>query len=667
MDSTLEQNLREMNEALLVSSVHQHELTEQAQKAEAALREGHARFEALFEVSPIGMYLVDSELRIRLVSQTARAVFGDLGELIGVDLEEVIHVLWPPAIAHDIVARFRHTLATGDPYASPDFCAERSDRHVREYYDWQICRITLPEEQYGVVCYFIDVSERRKSDRALAKALAYGDDIIATLREPFVVLDSSLRVKTANRSFYESFQVSKQETENRYLYELGNGQWDIPSLRILLNHVLSRSQSIHNFEVEHSFPALGRKTMLLNARPFPPDSKNPELILLAAYDVSAARQRSAELAESARHKDEFLATLAHELRNPLAPIRSAVQLLGMKGLQETDMNTARQIIARQVTIMVRLIDDLLDVSRISRNRLDMRKERVELAALIEAAVESSHPLIQQCGHELTVNLPSQTLNLDADPVRIAQVFVNLLNNAAKYTKPGGHIWLTAERDGNDAVVQVRDNGIGISANMLSCVFDIFTQVDRLSAPSQGGLGIGLTLVRRLVEMHGGSIEARSGGLDQGSEFIVRLPLIPPQHERSSNSTEPATKLLSGRRILLVDDNQDLAESLAMLLRLRGNDVRIAHDGLAALETAETFRPELVLLDIGLPKLGGHEVAQRIRAQPWGRDIVLVALTACGQVEDRRRSEEAGFNLHVVKPVYVAALEDMLAGLRPYRP
>ena len=260
-------------------------------------------------------------------------------------------------------------------------------------------------EVAGVVLVFRDITERRKTERALAKALAYADDIIATLREPFLVLDGDLRVKTANRSFYDSFHVSKEETENRLVYDLGNGQWDIPGLRKLLDEVLSRNQSVHDFEVEHSFPTLGRKTMLLNARPFPPDSKHPELILLAVEDVSALRERADELAEANRHKDEFLATLAHELRNPLAPIRNAVQYLGMEGLTEPDVKTARDVIARQVTVMVRLIDDLLDVSRISRNKLDIRKQRVELAAVVESAVESSRPLIQQCGHELTVSLP----------------------------------------------------------------------------------------------------------------------------------------------------------------------------------------------------------------------------------------------------------------------
>ncbi len=519
-------------------------------------------------------------------------------------------------------------------------------------------------EVAGVVLVFRDITERRKTERALDKALAYADDIIATLREPFVVLDSDLRIKTANRSFYDTFKATKGETENHFLYDLGNGQWDIPGLRKLLDEVLSRNQSVHDFEVEHSFPELGRKTMVLNARPFPPDSKHPELILLAVEDVSAVRARADELAEACRHKDEFLATLAHELRNPLSPIRNSVHYLGLDGLTEGDVKAAREVINRQVAIMVRLIDDLLDVSRISRDKLDVRKERVQLATVVESAVESSRPLLQQCGHELTVDLPPETFYLDADPIRLAQVFLNLLNNAAKYTNRGGQISLSAHREGSDAVVSVRDNGIGIPSDMLSGVFDMFTQVDRSLERSQGGLGIGLTLVRRLVEMHDGSIEARSEGLKKGSEFVIRLPLLasPPTEKLEGNALPTAMRLSHGR-ILVVDDNKDAAHSLAMLLRLKGNDIRTAHDGVEALEVAEEFHPEIVLLDIGLPKLNGYDVARRIRQQPWGQDVLLVALTGWGNDQDRRLSQEAGFNFHTVKPVDLPALEELLAGAK----
>jgi PAS domain S-box-containing protein len=381
-------------------------------------------------------------------------------------------------------------------------------------------------------------------------------------------------------------------------------------------------------------------------------------------DVTRRRQMEQELRNANRMKDEFLATLGHELRNPLAPIRNAVHYLGIEDLKEPDRRRAREMIARQVTVMVRLIDDLLNVSRIGRNQLEICKERVELAAVVESAVEGSRPLIQQCGHALTLSLPIQPVPLDADPIRITQVFVNLLNNAAKYTNRGGHIWLTAERQGSDAVVSVRDNGIGIPSDMLSSIFDMFTQGNQSRAQSQGGLGIGLTLVRRLVEMHDGSIEALSNGPDAGSEFVVRLPVYiqPSQKPKPLPRNDgPSASAMSGWRILVVDDNKDSADSMGMLLRLKGNDIRTANDGLVAVDVAETFHPELVLLDIGLPKLNGYEVARRIRQQPSGRDVILVAMTGWGHDEDRRRSLEAGFNFHTVKPMELAALEELLAG------
>ena len=426
-------------------------------RAEAAMQHSEVRYRRLFEKAKDGILILDTD--------TGKVIDANpfMTALLGYSNAEFLgKELWEIGLFRDIEesrAAYRELQAKGYVRYENLPLKSRSGQKV----EVEFVSNVYPENSHHVIqCNIRDITERRKTERALAKALAYADDIIATLREPFVVLDGDLRVKTANRSFYDSFHVSKEETENRLVYDLGNGQWDIPGLRKLLDEVLSRNQSVHDFEVEHSFPTLGRKTMLLNARPFPPDSKHPELILLAVEDVSALRERADELAEANRHKDEFLATLAHELRNPLAPIRNAVQYLGMEGLKEPDVKTARDVIARQVTVMVRLIDDLLDVSRISRNKLDIRKQRVELAAVVESAVESSRPLIQQCGHELTVSLPPQPVHLDADPIRLAQVFSNLLNNAAKYTKRGGHIWLTAEQEGSDAVVRVRDNGIGIA-------------------------------------------------------------------------------------------------------------------------------------------------------------------------------------------------------------
>jgi PAS domain S-box-containing protein len=369
------------------------------------------------------------------------------------------------------------------------------------------------------------------------------------------------------------------------------------------------------------------------------------------------------LAEADRRKDEFLATLAHELRNPLAPIRNALQLLKIAGSNPEISRQAREIMERQVQQMVRLVDDLLDLSRITRSKIELRRERVGLAAVMQSAVETSRPLIEAAGHRLSLTLPATPVYVDADVIRLAQVFSNLLNNAAKFTQRGGQIWLTAEREGSDAVVTVRDNGMGIPAPMLPRIFDMFTQVERSPERSPGGLGIGLTLVKRLVELHGGSIEARSAGHGQGSEFSVRLPVVfVPATDDALAGDPEAQAIRTKHRILVVDDNKDAATSMDMVLRIMGNEVQVAHDGLEAVDRAATFKPNVVLLDIGMPKLNGYDAARRIRQLTNGKDMVLVALTGWGQDEDKRRATEAGFDHHLTKPVDPAALEQLLAGV-----
>ena len=367
-----------------------------------------------------------------------------------------------------------------------------------------------------------------------------------------------------------------------------------------------------------------------------------------------------ELREADRRKDEFLATLAHELRNPLAPIRNGLQVLRLSGTENGMVAEARCMMERQVSQMVRLVDDLLDVSRITRNKLDLRRQRLALAAVVHSAVETSRPLIEQSRHTLSLTLPPGPVHIDADPVRLAQVFSNLLNNSAKYTEPGGRIWLVAEISGHEVAVRVRDTGMGIPADALPRIFEMFSQVDRNMERAQGGLGIGLTLVRRLVEMHGGTVEARSDGPGRGSEFIVRLPLAPEDAVARQPPPGEGPAATSKRRILIVDDNQDSAMSLGMMLNLMGNETRTAHDGLAAVEAAAEFRPDLILLDIGLPKLNGYDACRRIREQPWSKGMIIVALTGWGQDEDRRRSAEAGFDHHMVKPVEVDALGKLMA-------
>jgi signal transduction histidine kinase len=377
--------------------------------------------------------------------------------------------------------------------------------------------------------------------------------------------------------------------------------------------------------------------------------------------------REAELRDANRRKDEFLATLAHELRNPLAPVRNAVQLLRLQGLATPDLQWSAEVIDRQVQAMSRLIDDLMDVSRINQRKIELRQDWVSAEEVLRDAVECSRPLIDECGHQLVLSLPADRLLLHADRTRLTQALMNLLNNAAKYMDRGGRIEVKAGQEGSDLVVTVKDSGIGIPGDRLKSVFELFSQVETALSRSRGGLGIGLSLTQRLVEMHGGTVLARSEGLGLGSEFEVRLPLAPaapaglppePAQDHAAESFMASTEL----RILIADDNQDACATLASLLELMGHTVRQAHDGQAAVEAAAEFDPQVVLLDIGMPRLNGYEACEQIRAQAGGAGRTIVACTGWGQADDRRRSTEAGFDQHLVKPVDPAVLFDLLAAV-----
>ena len=373
-------------------------------------------------------------------------------------------------------------------------------------------------------------------------------------------------------------------------------------------------------------------------------------------------QLVARLQDQDRRKDEFLATLAHELRNPLAPIRNGLQIMRLAPGNAEATERIRSMMERQLGQMVHLIDDLLDLSRISRGKIDLRKERIELGTAIAQAVETSRPLIALADHELLIEIPPGAIYVDADLTRLTQIFSNLLNNAAKFTKRRGQLRLAVELSGTEAVISITDNGIGIPTHMLSHVFEMFTQVEGSLQASQGGLGIGLSIVQQLVQMHGGSVLVNSDGPGKGSKFVVRLP-VALQSVGNKPADESNPNGFTGRlRILVADDNVDSAESLAMLLTLEGNETRTAHDGLQALEVAAAFRPDAILLDIGMPKLNGYEVCRRLRQQPWGKNMVVIALTGWGQEDDKRRSLGVGIDFHLVKPVDHAILEKLLSGV-----
>jgi signal transduction histidine kinase len=416
-------------------------------------------------------------------------------------------------------------------------------------------------------------------------------------------------------------------------------------------------------------PAVGRAVRTLGNVTLLERPVRVTALASAVHSALRARERQyqtrahlQEREDADRRKDEFLATLAHELRNPLAPIRNSVSLLRLSGAAGP-ADQMWEMMDRQVNHMVRLVDDLMEMSRITRGKIDLRKEMVDLAEVLAAAVETSRPLIDAARHELTLTLPPEALLIEADAVRLAQVFANLLNNAVRYTDPGGRIGIAAKRDDGSAVVIVSDTGIGIAADALPRVFDMFVQANARDSRAQSGLGIGLTLVRSLVEMHGGSVAARSAGAGLGSEFQVRLPLARHDARRAPAETRGAGRKIAGLpRVMVVDDNRDAADSLAAVLKLLGAEVRVTNDGRAALDELGAFRTAVVFLDLGMPGMDGYETARHMRAREDTRSTLIIALTGWGQESDRRQTQAAGFNQHLVKPADITALRAVLASL-----
>ncbi|WP_255440452.1 response regulator [Caenimonas sedimenti] len=381
---------------------------------------------------------------------------------------------------------------------------------------------------------------------------------------------------------------------------------------------------------------------------------------------TVALQASEErLLEASRRKDEFLATLAHELRNPLAPVRNAIQLLKLKGGASADVLWAGELIDRQISAMARLIDDLMDVSRINQGRIELRREELPLSVVLGDALLTVQPLIDELGHTVSVAAAEDEILVDADRARLAQAFTNMLNNAAKYMDRGGSIGVFVERSGDEVVVRIKDNGIGIPGHRLERVFDMFSQEEAALSRSRGGLGIGLSLSRRLIQMHGGSVTAVSDGPGRGSEFLVRLPCAQPSvRTPSAERAPPVFAPIAQMRVLVADDNKDAAETLAMLLEMMGHSVRQVHDGEAAVAAAAEFAPQLVLLDIGMPKLNGYEACRRIRTQADGRAMTVVAITGWGQPEDLQNARSAGFDRHMVKPIDMNLLAALLSDSTP---
>jgi PAS domain S-box-containing protein len=530
---------------LLARVASQLEMVRLRRETEQALRHRSDQFETLFRQAPIGMYLVDAGFAIREVNPAAEPIFAGIpGGVIGRDAGEVMHVLWNREYADEIVGIFRKTLATGEPFITHERAEWRMDRGAVEYYEWRVDRITLPDGQHGLVCYFRDIS--------------------AQVRARLTIAESERQLREADA-----------------------------------------------------------------------------------------------------RKDEFLALLAHELRNPLAPIRTGLELIRLSGDAPETVRRVRSMIERQMTLMVRLIDDLLDVSRITSGKIVLQRRPTSLAELLQSAVEAQRAAIEAGEIALSIELPSRPCVVDVDPARFVQIVSNILHNASKFTPRGGRISLKVEavRDRasgeSEAVIRVADSGIGIPAALLGRIFDLFTQGDATSERAQGGLGIGLALARRLTEMHGGTIGAFSEGPGRGSEFVVRFPLSHAAAESDRPPMLTAPRVRS--RALIIDDNRDAATTMSMFVEELGGSALATHDGASGLAAIEEFRPDIVFMDIGMPGLDGYEVCRRIRQMPSQRHVVLVAVTGWGQAQDKRRALEVGFDAHLTKPVDPDAVAQLLAG------
>ena len=607
------------------------------------------------------MVTVGRDLRVRRLTPAAQKAFNLLPTDIGRSIE---HIKFSLAV-DGIGAIIDNVIASVRPW----------EREVRDRDGhWWVLRVlpfrTGDNRIDGATIVAMDIDLIRQShelregrDAALA--------IVQAVREPLVVLDADCRVGLANDAFYALLGETAEQIEGKHIWDIGHGIWAHTDVRRSLRDACSGEQPIVNLELERSLQGRGR-SLVLNTKSIV-RADRPSLVLLAVSDVTDARQAEALRidAETLRlvdkRKDEFLGILAHELRNPLAPMRFALELMRRADGNIDRITRARQVLDRQVTHMVRIVDDLLDVSRITQGKVELRKERLELASLVNGAVELCRPGVNASRHILTISLPDETVTLDGDAVRLTQVLVNLLNNAIKFTPKGGHIWLIAETVGeptacpNQVRIRIRDTGVGISASVLPKIFDMFMQGDVSLERTQAGLGVGLTLVRNLVALHDGTVEVQSDGEGAGSEFTVSLPIDPQaQPGRPASDVVADAPAVRPLRILVADDNDDGREMLVYLLTAIGHTVAQASDGRAAVDTAATFHPDVVILDIGMPGMNGYAVAQSLRKKSTGSPLVLVALSGLGQQEDKARAAEAGFDRHFTKPVDVNSLRAYLA-------
>ena len=645
-------------------------MTRELEARTVALQASQAQLKLGVEVAGLGVNRIDYQTGMVILDPIAAALFGLAA---GVPLpRSVIHATFHPDDKDEVDRRMGQSL---DPTGEGAFSMEHRVVHPDGSVHWLSVKKQVKfAETAGIrrpvssVLAAMDITDRKLGEGELRASEQFNRSLMDGTADCVTVLEMDGRLLHMNTPGLCAMEI------NDFGSVCGQ-QWETlwpADARGDIERSVTRAVGGHVSSFEAYCPTAKGTAKWWEVTVSPVrDADGGQVVRLLAVsrDITERKQAdeksrrlAADLSESDRRKDEFLATLAHELRNPLAPIRNALELIKLAGGQQATIERARAIMERQVTQMVRLVDDLMEVSRISTGKLELRKQPVPLATALNIAVETSRPLIEQMSHELSVTLPNQPVIVDADMTRLAQVFLNLLNNAAKYSSRGGHIRLDVHRQGSDVVVTVTDTGVGIAADQMPHIFEMFTQFGGLLERSQGGLGIGLSLVRHLVNGHGGSVEAKSEGPGKGSQFIVRLPVVIEASQPQASADEEPAATVPLLRILIVDDNRDIADSLSEILRMMGNDTRTAYDGQQGVDMAGEYRPDVILLDIGLPKLNGYEACRLIRQQSWSKRVALIAITGWGQDKDRLSSGEAGFDHHLVKPVDDRALMKVVARL-----
>ncbi|HEX9565581.1 MAG TPA: ATP-binding protein [Gemmatimonadaceae bacterium] len=588
--------------------------------------------------------MVGLDHRIRRLTPPA----GRVMNLRPADVGRSISDVGPAVAVPDLDAIIDEVIDRGEPSHK-----EVQDRHGH----WYVLRVhpcrRADSQIDGAVVMLVDLDQKRSDDETLRRQSA----LLELSLDAVIVRDADDRIVTWNRGAREIYGWTAEQARGRRVDRLLNtdrNAW--AELNRALDETGSWDGELEQLRRDGA-PILVhcREVLVRDA------GGSRSAVLAIKRDITESRRAIESLREADRRKDEFLATLAHELRNPLAPIRNALEIMRLAGDDDAAVKRAREVLDRQVTQLARIVEDLIDVARIVERKIELRKECVPLRAVVDTAVESCRSLIGRQRQTLSVDLPPTPLYIDADPVRISQVFVNLLNNAARYTQDGGRIWVTAEQVGDDVAVRIGDNGSGIPGNLMPRLFEMFTQGERATRHGSGGMGVGLAVVRSFVEMHRGSVEARSEGPGNGSEFTVWLPLADAPAQSVSPTQGEATAVARSR-ILVLDDNDDQAQSLALLLTLMGHDVRQAASGPEAIDVARDFLPDLMLVDIGLAGMPGHEVARRIRSEPALHSVRLVAHTGWGGERDRLQSREAGFDDHLVKPLSQEMLRELLQRL-----